>query len=61
MHFLLSKADFGLEFASIWETPGEGPGVSPLVVGGGGGIGPRNGLETAPALGAGKIAYWMVC
>ena len=42
MHFLRSKVDFGLEFASILELPGEGPGVSALVVGGGGGIGLRN-------------------
>ena len=60
MHFLLSKADFGSEFASIWEPPWEGRGVSALVVGGGGGIGLRNGSETAPALGVGKIAYGMV-
>ena len=60
IHFLQSEADFGFEFASIWELPGEGPEARPLVVGGGGGIGASKRLRNDSGSGAGKIAYWMV-
>ena len=60
MHFLQSKADLGLEFASIWEPPREGPGARPLVVGGGGGIAAPKRPRNAFGSGAGKIVYGMV-
>ena len=67
MHFLQSKADLGLEFASIWEhfggTPGKVLDPAPSLLGGAAAGGleatskrPRNDSGS----GAGKIAYGMV-
>ena len=67
MHFLQSKADFGLEFASIWEhfggTLGKVLDPAPSLLEGAAALDlemtskrPRNYLGS----GAGKIAYGMV-